>query len=57
MRILTCLILTVLSFGTAQLSAASLAEKQQPHDVQLADLINRPQAYVSMRVRFRATFV
>ncbi len=37
--------------------AVSIAERRAPHDVALSQLVENPQAYRGMRVRFDATFI
>ena len=55
-RIAPALLSLALAMPAASLSAATLAEKQQPHPIELAQLISKPQAYQGMRVEFDCTF-
>jgi len=49
-------LLAALALPLTTLPAATIAEKMAAHDVELAQLVERPHAFKSMRVRFRATF-
>lgn len=49
--------LAVLAFSSAPLWSAANIERRQPLDVQLTQLVQQPEAYLGMRVRFDATFV
>lgn len=53
----TLLALTMAAAPMLSVQAVSVIEKQRPHDVELEKLLNRPTAYMGMRVRFDATFV
>lgn len=57
MRILPRLSLALCLLAAAPLPAASLVEKQEPHDVELEAIVERPIAFQGMRVRFTCTFV
>lgn len=57
MRIVPSLLAIALAGTTFTLSAATIAEKLPPHDVELADLLDRPHAFENLRVRFKCTFV
>lgn len=58
MRISTTLLaLALASAPLASTHAQSVVEKQRPHAVEVDELIDRPTAFLGMRVRFHATFV
>ena len=57
MRIAPALLSLALAMPCASVFSASLAEKQNPHPVDLQQVLSQPQAYQGMRVEFDATFV
>ncbi|MDA3963093.1 MAG: tetratricopeptide repeat protein [Planctomycetota bacterium] len=53
----TLLALALAAAPIVSTHAESVIEKQRPHAVELAQLVEQPTAYLGMRVRFLATFV
>ena len=57
MRLVSSLLALSLACPAIYGEATSIIEQLEPHDVELQGVLDKPTAFLGMRIRFRATFV